>query len=204
MDEFAHIGEARNDLDAMYRLAKCVAIAMQQYKPEIATLELVEDSMDLKTMYEILELCADIKVGKNNEHSEVQQTLQSAESQNWDTFDLAKLEAEAFLLGIWKDYEELELSMSMPELTATLSAKREIDYQDKKFMAAMQGVNLDEKTGRQEEDPWEKLKARAAARARGENPDTATVDPNDITSFKGAKAQQAGFGIGMGLEYQTM
>jgi hypothetical protein len=94
--------------------------------------------------------------------------------------------------------------MSIPEVVATLSAKRDLDYNEKKFLAAMQGVNLDEQTGKKEEDPWERLKARAAARARGEDPDNAQPEVNDITSFKGSKAQQVGFGIGMGLDYQTM
>lgn len=49
------------------------------------------------------------------------------------------------------------------------------------------------------------MKARAAAITRGEDPDKVTMaDPNDITSFQGLKAQQAGFGIGMGLEYSTV
>jgi hypothetical protein len=32
----------------------------------------------------------------------------------------------------------------MPELTSVLIAKRESDYNDKKFLAAIQGVNIDE------------------------------------------------------------
>jgi len=31
-----------------------------------------------------------------------------------------------------------------------------------------------------------------------------TSDPNDITSFQGTKASQAGFGLGMGLGYEDL
>jgi hypothetical protein len=31
-----------------------------------------------------------------------------------------------------------------------------------------------------------------------------TSDPNDIVSFQGAKAQQAGFGLNMGIGYEDL
>lgn len=48
---------------------------------------------------------------------------------------------------MWKDYEELEHSLSMAELNATLAAKREVDHQTKKFQAALQGVDIDKNSG---------------------------------------------------------
>jgi hypothetical protein len=59
----------------------------------------------------------------------------------------------------------------MEELLVTLDAVRKKDMQDKKFLAAIQGVDLDEEA--QEEE--------------------------DITKIKGYRAQQDGFGIGIGL-----
>jgi hypothetical protein len=112
----------------------------------------------------------------------------------WDTLDLAKLESEVFLIGIWKDYDELESSMSMQELTATLKIKRELDYSDKKFSAAMQGVDLDKNNGSGNE--WEDMKARVFSKG-------AAGDGNDILALQGANAERAGFGIGMGLDYET-
>ena len=82
----------------------------------------------------------------------------------------------------------------------TLEQKRELDYQEKKFLAAMQGVDLDETNGRQEEDPWEAMKARVAAKQSG----IGNGNPNDITALQGVQAQQAGFGIGMGLDYEVI
>lgn len=51
---------------------------------------------------------------------------------------------------MWKDYDELESSLSMAELNATLAAKRDSDYQQQKFHAALQGVDLDKSSGRSE------------------------------------------------------
>jgi hypothetical protein len=108
---------------------------------------------------------------------------------------LAELEAEVFLLGIWKDYEELELSLSMPELTATLNAKRESDYTEKKFLAAIQGIDLDKQSNQR--NAWEDMKARVFSKGQ-------TSDANDVLALQGPNAKKAGFGIGMGLDYEKL
>jgi len=59
----------------------------------------------------------------------------------------------------------------MEELLATLSASREREIRDRKFQAALQGADLDEDSSEQE----------------------------DVTKVKGYRAQQEGFGIGLGL-----
>jgi hypothetical protein len=53
------------------------------------------------------------------------------------------MEGEVFLLGHWRNYEELEESLSIEELTATLDAIRKREDRDKRFQAALQGVDLD-------------------------------------------------------------
>lgn len=81
----------------------------------------------------------------------------------------------------------------MPELTETLKAIRESDYQNRKFMAALQGVDLDgESSG--SKNAWEDMKARVFSGG-------AATDSNDILSLQGMNASRAGFGIGAGLEY---
>jgi hypothetical protein len=111
--------------------------------------------------------------------------------------DLAKLESEVFLLGIWKDYNELELSLSMPELMATLESKRDLDYQEKKFLAAIQGVDIDKNSGKSSENKWEEMKARVFSGGKAK-------DGNDVLALQGVNAQKAGFGIGMGLGYEDL
>ena len=86
----------------------------------------------------------------------------------------------------------------MPELIATLEAKQKADYEDKKFLAAIQGVDLDKSSGSsQGGSTWEEIKARAFSKGRTSNPD-------DILSLSGAAAAKAGFGIGHGLDYEVV
>lgn len=186
------VKDAKDDDEAMTILTQCAAIAMQQYKPEIASQVLVEDNFDVKAIYKILEVAADIKMSEKD--SQVKKQAKEGGS-SWNELNLAKLESEAFLIGIWKDYEELELSLSMPELLATLEAKRDAEYEEKKFLAAIQGIDLDKQSGKQ--NAWEEMKARVFSGG-------ATKDPNDITALRGANAQKAGFGIGMGLGYERI
>jgi hypothetical protein len=86
----------------------------------------------------------------------------------------------------------------MPELTALLIAKREKEYDEKKFLAAMQGVDLDKDNGSSSgQKEWEDMKARVFSRG-------STKDSNDIVSLQGFNADKAGFGIGQGLEYAVI
>jgi hypothetical protein len=57
-------------------------------------------------------------------------------------------------------------------LIVTLDAIKKRDERDKKFLAALQGVDLD---------------------------DNSSEDDEDITKVKGFRAEQDGFGIGLGL-----
>ena len=194
MAKFQSVKASQDDMEAISQLTECVQIAMQQYHPPFKTVDDVENHFDIKAIYKIVDAAAGIKIDESKKDEPVKE--QAVNSDNtWDKFDLAKLEAEAFLIGIWKDYDELELSLSLPELTATLEAKRELDYQEKKFLAAIQGVDLDAQSGKQEDNPWEAMKARVFSKGQ-------TEDPNDIVSLQGANAAKAGFGIGNGLSYE--
>jgi len=62
--------------------------------------------------------------------------------------------------------------LCIEELVLTLNAIREKEDRDRKFLAAIQGIDLE---------------AEKASRSE------------DITSIKGGKAAKEGFGIGMGL-----
>jgi len=191
MDAFAEVKKAKDDDEAIDRLVDCVVIAMQQYAKDFASRKVVEDICDISMIYSIVDAAANIKM---KEESEQPVAEQAENTGTWSDFDLAKLEAELFLLGIWKDYEQLELSMSIPELAATLESKRDLDYQEKKFLAAIQGVDLDGQSGAAEPNAWEKLKAKVFS-------NNGTNDPNDVLALQGVNAEKAGFGIGMGLDY---
>ena len=196
MEEFQYIKNAKTDAEAIEVLIKCAYIAMKQYYPTAQTLEEVEDLLDIHMIYDILEYSANIKIKNKEENANIkEESIDGEKSSGWSDLDLAKLEAEVFLLGIWKDYQELELSLSMPELMATLSSSRELDYQGKKFLAAIQGVDLDK--GNDKQNEWENLKARVFSKGKAK-------DANDVLALQGENAKMAGFGIGMGLDYEDL
>jgi len=197
MVAFDNIKNAKNDDEAIGTLVECVRVCMKQYYPEISkTVEDVEDNVDMPTIYKILDISAGIKINKKSEEPVKNQAEKSGET--WETLDLAKLESEVFLLGIWKDYDELERSLSMSELMITLEAVRDLDYSEKKFLAAMQGVDLDAESGKNRgQKEWEDMKARVFSGGQA-------TDSNDVLSLQGVNAQKAGFGIGMGLDYENL
>ena len=204
MEEFNLVKNAKDEHEIVEILTKAATVSMKQFYPEIDTIDKFEDTFDLKTMYKIVEYAGGIKMD-SEESDEVQEEQkqvneESSSKSGWDDLDLNKLESEAFLLGIWKNYDELESSICLAELMSILEQKREMEYQDKKFTASLKGIDLDEASGKQEEDPWEAMKARVAAKASG----IGSGNPNDITALQGVKAQQAGFGIGHGLGYEVV
>jgi hypothetical protein len=98
------------------------------------------------------------------------------------------------MLGHWKDYDELESSLSMPELTATLKAMYKTENRKNKFLAKLQGIDIDEDSesgGNPEDRPvtFSEIQARAIAKVT-----------NNQTQ---ARAAEFGFtsDIGVGYEY---
>jgi hypothetical protein len=196
MTAFDLMSEAKDDAQAINVLAYCAFIALKSQYPKIATQEEFDDNLNMPAIYKILDITAGIKVKEDAEES-IKDQAEESKSNTWDDLDLAKLESELFLIGIWKDYEDLETCLSMPELIATISSKRELDYDEKKFLAAIQGVDLDKESGKGKQDEWEQMKSRVFSKGK-------TNDPTDITSFQGAKARKAGFGVGMGMDFEDL
>jgi hypothetical protein len=196
MEVFKHVQPNAGD-DSIDLLLECATVAMRQYYPSIKTRSEVEDNIDIDTLYTILEIGAGIKLKSDEQDSEDNDEKKTNKNpeQTWDNMDIVTLESEVFLLGIWKDYDDLESSLCMEELTTTLNAKRESEYREKKFLAAIQGIDLDKETGK--EDAWEAMKARVFSGGKAK-------DGKDILAFQGVNAQKAGFGIGMGLGYEDL
>jgi hypothetical protein len=197
MEAFEDVKKSKNDDQAIEFLVECVRISMKQFYPEISkNVSDIEDNFDMPTIYKILDISAGIKINEKSEEPVKNQATDSGSS--WFDLDLAKIEAEVFLLGIWKDYNELEESLSMPEIVATLEISRDLKYQENKFLAAIQGVDLDKnsESGKGQKE-WEDMKARVFSGG-------ATTDSNDILALQGHNAQKAGFGIGMGLDYENL
>ena len=80
-----------------------------------------------------------------------------------------------FLLGNWKNYEELEEELSVDELLATLNAIRKSRYEEQKFFAMIQGIDISDNDSK-----------------------------SDIADIKGAGAISEGFGVGVGLSHSVV
>jgi hypothetical protein len=199
MDAFDKIKDTTDDDQAMMVLLECTRIAMKQYCPSISnSIEELEDNIDLPTVHEVLDIAGNIKIKDDPEEDVKAQVQKGDPGPSWEEFDLAKLESEVFLLGIWKDYSELEESLSLSEIMAIISSKRDLDYQEKKFFAAIQGVDLEDNSDSERgQKEWENMKARVFSRG-------ATNDSSDVLSLQGQNAKKVGFGIGMGLDYEDL
>ena len=69
MKEFQKISDekvAEDNIKSMDLLLDCAAIAMKQYKPEIADKAKLEEIIDLPTVYKVIEVAAGIKLNDPN------------------------------------------------------------------------------------------------------------------------------------------
>ena len=89
----------------------------------------------------------------------------------------------------------------MAELVAILEAMREQEYNDKKFAAAMQGVDLDKETGKRSKNTGQKkastfedIQARVFSGGMAQ-------DANDILSLQGSLGARKGFQMGKDMGY---
>jgi len=77
-------------------------------------------------------------------------------------------------LGQWKNFDELESTLTVEELLKILDASREREHENRKFLAALKGIDLDKDN-----------------------------KPEDLADFKGVEAYQKGFGIGLGIGHRV-
>ncbi|AXH67417.1 hypothetical protein SEA_WOFFORD_59 [Streptomyces phage Wofford] len=75
------------------------------------------------------------------------------------------------MLGIWKNFEEMEMNLTLAELEALLESKRDQDFQQNKFLAALKGIDLEDPSDGQA-PTFEDVKRRAEAKNQGVSPET--------------------------------
>jgi len=78
---------------------------------------------------------------------------------------LAELEAEVFILGNWKNFDELEECLNLDELSLLINSSRKAERERQKFAAALKGVDLDSEsndTKKKIEDVQRRANARLA------------------------------------------
>ena len=200
MTAFEKMKESKSNDDALDILCECSRIAMKQFSPDLSdSIQTIQDNFDIKNIHLLLDYSAGIKMNEKKKEDGTTEKS-SSKGSSWDELDLLKLETEVFMLGIWKSYDELESSLSVQELIELVSARRELDYEEKKFLAAIQGINLDESSGDgpvKGQKEWEDMKARVFSGGKAS-------DSKDILALQGQNAKKAGFGIGMGLQYEDL
>lgn len=93
--------------------------------------------------------------------------------------------------------------MSLPELFSILEAYAKKLYEDRKFFAAIQGIDLEKNSSSssssKNQNGLERMRERIAKRTG-----KPLKDPDDITNLRGRRAKSKGFGIGMGLDYDII
>jgi hypothetical protein len=80
----------------------------------------------------------------------------------------------------------------MPELIQTFKAMQKTESEKRKFLASIQGINLNEDQQENEGPTFEDIQRRAMG---------INANGDDVVSLQGALASQSGFGIGAGLGY---
>jgi len=133
------------------------------------------------------------KFNSSSESDEWRELTERSQSKTtWENLDLVAAESKVFLLGIWKNFNELEENMSMPELISVVNAMTEKDFEDKKFFAQIEGIDID--SGSSNGKTFEDIRREAL----GDDPTT-----NDIINLKGKLAKETGFGVDQGLMYEV-
>ena len=81
----------------------------------------------------------------------------------------------------------------MPEMVQTFKSMQKSESEKRKFLASIQGVELnDNSSNNKEGSSFEDIKRRALG---------INASSDDVVSLQGSFAAQAGFGVGAGLGY---
>jgi hypothetical protein len=81
----------------------------------------------------------------------------------------------------------------MPELVQTFKAMQKTESEKRKFLASIQGIDLNESNNDEGGSSFEDVKRRALG---------IKTSADDVVSLQGEFASEAGFGIGAGLGYR--
>ena len=81
----------------------------------------------------------------------------------------------------------------MPEMVQTFKSMQKTEEEKRKFLASIQGIELNESSNKNEEgSSFEDVRRRALG---------INASADDVVSLQGSFASEAGFGIGAGLGY---
>lgn len=94
--------------------------------------------------------------------------------------------AEAFPLGHWKNFREMEVSLTLEELYLLLEVNNEGEYNRRKFAAALKGIDLeDEDDDNGDESDFDRIRREADEELTRQGQDTRSFDQRDIDDLFG-------------------
>jgi hypothetical protein len=82
----------------------------------------------------------------------------------------------------------------MPEMVQTFKSMQKTESEKRKFLASIQGIELNNSSNNEEGSSFEDIKRRALG---------INASADDVVSLQGSFATDAGFGIGAGLGYSV-
>ena len=71
------------------------------------------------------------------------------------------------LVGKWRNVEDLEESLNLEELKMLIDAKREQEHRHHKFLAAIQGIDIDADNKSGAEERFEEIRRRVESQLTG-------------------------------------
>jgi hypothetical protein len=80
----------------------------------------------------------------------------------------------------------------MPELIQTLKSMQKTESEKRKFLAGIQGIDINQEEEQEQGPTFEDIQRRALG---------IDASGDDVLSLQGTLASQSGFGIGAGLGY---
>lgn len=79
-------------------------------------------------------------------------------------------------MGIWRNVEELEESLNLSELELIVKAARDKEHRHNKFMAAIQGIDIDAGAQEDAKERFDRIERKVRARLSGESEEKLEFD----------------------------
>lgn len=94
------------------------------------------------------------------------------------------LEREVMLTGMFKNFEELEESLTVEELLELVKGRSDEEYRGFRFAASLKGIDLDEEHRKEQGSSFDQIKARAEARLAGKSEEEMSLETMGISITK--------------------
>lgn len=80
------------------------------------------------------------------------------------------------MVGTWKNVEELESFLNIHELEAIVSAQRDRESRNHKFLASLKGIDLDKESEDNAKEKFQRSIARVQGKLQGKSKEEVEMD----------------------------